>query len=474
MITFDGAQNNRSPTGDYLVLLCHNLLTTLSYIQSKKTMNKETLIFFTRIILSVFISITVSTIALAHPSGAPAGYTGSPGDTHHCQSCHGGSVATVANWITSNIPATGYVAGTVYTITATVTGTGKKGFEVSPQNGSGTQLGILAAGTGSKLVGGTKYVTQSSAGATTGTKIWNFSWTAPSAGTGPVTFYGAFTVGEPNTKLSTMIVQENAVIPLTATASATPGLICAGQSTQLNVIPAGGSGSYTYSWTSIPAGFTSSIQNPVVSPVVSTQYTANVSDGTNSVNAPTNVTVNQPVTANAGIDTTCAFEITQVPLNGLAASYSSVLWTTAGSGTFSAAGSLTGYYFPSTTDKNGMNVTLTLTAIPVSPCAANATDTRIVHFDFPTGIPDTKSTNPGMVVSPNPSHGLFTIHASGLDNINATVTISDITGRTIFQRILPSSEIGQEKFDLTGHPKGLYLVRVQTETESTVRKLIVE
>jgi hypothetical protein len=184
--------------------------------------------------------------------------------------------------------------------------------------------------------------------------------------------------------------------------------------------------------------------------------------------------VNQLASANAGNDTTCAYELTQVPLNGIAANYATVQWTTSGTGTFSAAASLTGYYYPSSADKTAVNVTLTLTASAVSPCTIAASDSRIIHFDFPTAIQETKSESVGMVISPNPSHGLFKILVSGTHNENISVTISDITGRTIVQRSLGASEIGHEQFDLAGHPRGLYLVRIQTGSESMVRKLVIE
>ena len=136
--------------------------------------------------------ILFSSYTMNYPTGAPVGKTGSPGDGSNCSSCHGGTASTTAGQITSNIPVDGYVAGQTYQITATnpLTGSGKYGFEVSPQNVAGTQLGTLVAGTGSKLVGGTKYVTHSNANSTT--HIWSFNWVAPAAGTGAVTFYGAF------------------------------------------------------------------------------------------------------------------------------------------------------------------------------------------------------------------------------------------------------------------------------------------
>lgn len=143
-----------------------------------------------------------------YPGGSPAGYSGSPGDGRNCTSCHGGTAATETGLITSDIPATGYVPGETYIITASVTGSGGKGFQVSPQDITGNLLGTLTAGSNNHLNGSGKYVTQNSGiGASTAT--WTFSWTAPVAGTGNVTFYGAFTVSMPVTLLSTMVAEEN-------------------------------------------------------------------------------------------------------------------------------------------------------------------------------------------------------------------------------------------------------------------------
>lgn len=162
-------------------------------------------------ILSSSAIMLFGSFALMYPSGAPAGYSGSPGDGNNCVACHGGTATTTAGLITSNIPAGGYVAGQTYQITATnnLTGSGKYGFEVSPQNSAGIQLGTLVAGTGSKLVsGGTKYITQSNASSTTNT--WTFSWIAPQAGTGQVTFYGAMArnYNPGPVTLSSLVVQE--------------------------------------------------------------------------------------------------------------------------------------------------------------------------------------------------------------------------------------------------------------------------
>jgi len=213
-----------------------------------------------------------------YPSGSPAGYTGSPFDGQDCHNCHGGTTAFIDDWITSDIPPEGYTPGYSYTITVTVTGSGDKGFEVSPQNINGDLLGVLTAGPGNKLVGSGKYVTQT-AKSSSDPKIWNFGWTAPPPGTGEVTFYGAFTLNKPVTKTSTLIVQENPAIPFTIDATADPTNVHIGDSSHLGVAVSGGSGSYTYSWTSDPAGFTSSLPDPWVIPEEDAFYFVEVSDG---------------------------------------------------------------------------------------------------------------------------------------------------------------------------------------------------
>jgi hypothetical protein len=83
----------------------------------------------------------------------------------------------------------------------------------------------------------------------------------------------------------------NGTSSLSATASATIPTICLGQSTQLKAEVTGGS-SYTYSWASNPVGFTSSEQNPTVSPTVSTVYTVTVTSSGNSTSSTVTVSVN--------------------------------------------------------------------------------------------------------------------------------------------------------------------------------------
>jgi PKD repeat protein len=75
-------------------------------------------------------------------------------------------------------------------------------------------------------------------------------------------------------------------------ASATPEIICEQSSCQLSAYVSGGSGTYTFSWSSDPEGFYSSEQNPLISPEQTTTYTIEVNDGEHTESAQVTVTVN--------------------------------------------------------------------------------------------------------------------------------------------------------------------------------------
>lgn len=146
----------------------------------------------------------------SNPTGAPSQASGGPnegGNTCAQGGCHFGTATTASGILTSDIPVAGYTPGATYTITVTSTGSGEKGFMVSAQDANGNLKGTMAAGTGSKKVF-TNYITHTAA-KTTATATWSFQWTAPAAGSGAVTLYGAFAVTRNTTRTEQITVQEN-------------------------------------------------------------------------------------------------------------------------------------------------------------------------------------------------------------------------------------------------------------------------
>lgn len=105
--------------------------------------------------------------------------------------------------------------------------------------------------------------------------------------------------------------------PLDVNLSASAPSVCGGNSVTLGALGTGGSGSYSYSWTSNPAGFSSSAQNPTVIPTGTTTYIVSVWDGFNTVVDSVVVGVYAPPVATAGnTGDYCMGEVIQLNGNG--------------------------------------------------------------------------------------------------------------------------------------------------------------
>lgn len=163
------------------------------------------------LVLSMLLMVGLvydSSFRMAHtnPTGSPAGNTGSPGDNGNTcarSGCHtGGPSATNEAVTLDGIPSGGYVGGQTYNMTITMSNGGTVfGFSLSPQTVAGALVGTLtASGSGTALNGGSKYLTHTISGimGSGGSKTYTFDWTAPVAGTGDVTFYGAFNFANGN------------------------------------------------------------------------------------------------------------------------------------------------------------------------------------------------------------------------------------------------------------------------------------
>lgn len=171
--------------------------------------NKITL--FTAIALlavSVTSLLSNSNFAFSYSTGSQGpGYSASPGDgSTSCATggCHTGS-STVTGWISSNIPGTGYVPNTAYTITLTMTGSAHA-FELTSEKSGGTKVGTFSSASGVTLYNSSKSVV-----ANMMFTIKTLTWTAPTTGNGPVTFYACFASGQSNAKKCTYTESESTI-----------------------------------------------------------------------------------------------------------------------------------------------------------------------------------------------------------------------------------------------------------------------
>ncbi|MCK5838741.1 MAG: T9SS type A sorting domain-containing protein [Bacteroidales bacterium] len=174
----------------------------------------------------------------------------------------------------------------------------------------------------------------------------------------------------------------NAISGLYVIANSMPATVCIGSSSQLTAEPGGGGVSnYSYTWGSIPEGFYSNEQNPVVSPPDTTLYIVTVSDGDTTATDTTTVNIIFLPEVFSGFDTALC-ENNNLQLNAIASNFDSVFWVTEGDGTFENDTLLNTLYFPGSEDIESGTVKLTLTAGSISPCQGLVSDNLFLFFHY--------------------------------------------------------------------------------------------
>ena len=254
-----------------------------------------------------------------------------------------------------------------------------------------------------------------------------------------------------------------------------PAKVCVGGSSHLNAFAYGGSGTYTYAWTSNPPGFTSDIQDPTVVPDTTTTYYVAISDGTQTRNDSARVFVQLRQTAFAGNDTLVNKFVASIALHGMANNYRIVGWVSSGDGSFGNSSELITDYTPGSGDRNSGSVDLTLVALPVVPCTGNVMSTMHVTFDEFVALAETGKNALAMAIQPNPARSNVTIVISGVRNQDARLTLTDITGKVIYAENISLNGINTiRNLDLSNYSKGVYVVQLKTDTQVKTERLIVQ
>ena len=196
-----------------------------------------------------FFGLLATEYALTSSGGPPPNHTGAPGQSN-CTSCHGGTVnsgsATRSLVFNGNPNLTSYTPGQTYTAVLTInqTGIGTFGFQMISRNANNANVGTFIATNTSETQVSNGYFQHNSGGitaATTGSKSWSFSWTAPATGTGTVSFYVATnaadgTGGTSGDAIYTNVftLTEAAAAPSVNAATVTQSAVCQGGSITVN------------------------------------------------------------------------------------------------------------------------------------------------------------------------------------------------------------------------------------------------
>ena len=156
--------------------------------------------------LFLLLSVVLIRDVVSYTNGSNPGYTGAISEGN-CTSCHASYslVTSGTQWnrirMRSNIPSTGYLPDSTYTITLTYaeTGISKFGFQLTALDTTNAAAGTFSTAdsrtsTSSTSVGGkTRYyigqTTTGSARVATDSTAWSFKWKAPSTNVGKVQFF---------------------------------------------------------------------------------------------------------------------------------------------------------------------------------------------------------------------------------------------------------------------------------------------
>ncbi|HPR31056.1 MAG TPA: T9SS type A sorting domain-containing protein [Prolixibacteraceae bacterium] len=147
------------------------------------------------IVLGASLGIIVFFSATLYNGGSPGRKSGSPLDGASCTQCHTGTSLS-SEWITTTIPATGYVRGETYTLTLSAAHqeAARFGFELTAENSTEKKgLFTITQTERTKLTNNNQAVTHTSGGTSpnNGQISWNVEWTAPEEDAGAITFYAA-------------------------------------------------------------------------------------------------------------------------------------------------------------------------------------------------------------------------------------------------------------------------------------------
>jgi hypothetical protein len=424
--------------------------------------------------------------------------TGITGQSVAGCSCHGSNTSSTVLSI-SGIPTGGWVPGTAYTITISVTNTSKSaaGFDLTVSTGT-----LSSAPSGTSISGSTEIRHTTPKSMSSGTASWSFTWTAPSTSTSSLTinFAGNAVDGnfqdtndQPNQTSQTF----TPALPPTATTNAATGVGTSGATLNGSVnaknnsttvsFEYGTTTSYGSTATATPGTVTGNAATAVSGTLsglasntlyhfrvkavnsIGTTYGSDAtfttlapgSPPTISVQSPTNITntgakLNALVNANGASTTvTCVWGATVSYGNTATVAPSTVTGTT---GT-SVSATLTGltknklyHYKFSASNSAGTNAgvdsTFTTTALSVANIAAGS-----------------------FAVFPNPVRDVLMVEA-GKTGSAVQLSITDAGGRRMDVRIWRDGDY----YDIatTALPKGLYVLRILQDDQVQCRTFLKE
>jgi hypothetical protein len=239
--------------------------------------------------------------------------------------------------------------------------------------------------------------------------------------------------------------------------------ICRGKSAQLNALAGGGSGNYSYSWASTPSGFSSNLENPIVSPLETTIYKVLVNDGYNTDTGSVVVQVNPlpPVHIGPADTTLCVFSSITLDAGNPGSAY---YWSN---------GSTDQRILVSTTGITYDYQTYSLRVQNTYGCVDSATIHITFAFGACLGINE-KSPRSDWKIYPNPASGEIYLEVGHPDK-TFTVSMIDNLGRVVKEKAFTATSgiPFQGLISIADLPAGSYFFKLKSASGWDVKSIII-
>lgn len=248
----------------------------------------------------------------------------------------------------------------------------------------------------------------------------------------------------------------NTTLGLSVTTTATPEVICQGEQSQLNANPDGGTGDFTFLWTSDPVDPSlveqETLQNPIVSPDVTTNYTVEVADGVETIWETVEVTVNTLPEIILGDWPELLCNQLEPPVQ---------LTAEPEGGIFSGNITEDGIFSPEIAPL-GWNI-ITYSYEDINGCENSNQDS--IFMDNCVAIENAVAED-FLNIFPNPNEGSFKIESV---SIIKSVDILSPLGAVVFSKTFSEKSVDID----TDLKKGVYFVRIKLEDNETITKEII-
>ncbi len=175
----------------------------------------------------------------------------------------------------------------------------------------------------------------------------------------------------------------------------------------------------------------------------------------------------------AGIDTLiCQDEV--IELYGEAVYADSTIWISNGDGTFSDANLLNAVYTPGENDILNGTVELTLQVFASEVCEGEDSDVLVLTVDNCTGV-DEQLAHDRIMISPNPTTGIFTLEVNGDARSNIQWKLIDTQGKLLkkSERKAHKSNL-RSTIDATDLDAGTYFLNVILDGQTYTKKVLIQ